>query len=94
MKPSRPLSWICSSRAAVTGSLGTLKGSFAMTSARSARPGTSTPSQKESVPIRIAEPDSRNRRNSLSRWPSPCTNNGQRLPIPSRTSLAVRRSAA
>ena len=47
---------------AASRSFGALNGSLAMTSARSARPGTSTPSQKLSVPIRTAEPASRNRR--------------------------------
>src|SRR3989442_1621576 len=83
-----------STRAAVSGSVGTLKGSFARISTRSARPGTSTPSQNESVPSRIPEPASRKRRSRWSRWPSPCTNRGHRPPTESRTASAARRNAA
>src|SRR2546425_477579 len=57
-------------------------------STRSARPGTSTPSQKESVPSRIAVPESRKRRSSRSRWPSPCTRSCQRPPISPPTAAA------
>src|SRR2546429_1679349 len=74
-----------SSRAAVSGSVGTLKGSLARMSTRSARPGTSTPSQNESVPRRIAEPASRKRRSSWSRCPSPCTSSGHRPPSSPRS---------
>src|SRR5690606_19517761 len=61
MKPSSPCSARRSSRAAVSGSEGTLKGNFVRTSARSARPGTSTPSQNESVPSKIGRAACRER---------------------------------
>ncbi len=77
------------------GSVGTRNGSFAITSARSASPGTSTPSQNESVPRRIADPACRKRRSKRSRGCSPCTSSGQR-PVTSaraRSAAAVARSA-
>ena len=95
MKPSSPCSARRSSRAAVSGSLGTLKGSLLSTRARSARPGTSTPSQNESVPSRMAFPASRKRRSSWSRGASPCTSSGH-AGAEHRPQLAgaARRSAA
>src|SRR3712207_8820922 len=45
---------IASQCAAVTGSVGTRNGSFAITSPRNASPGTSTPSQNDAVPSSTA----------------------------------------
>ena len=90
-----PRSSIASTRASVTGSLGTRKGSFWTTSARSGSPGTSTPSQNDAVPSRTAAPDSVNRWRSAERSASPCTWSGQRASAPrARSSRATPRSAA
>ena len=86
---SPPRATIASHCAAVIGSVGTRNGSFAITSPRSAWPGTSTPSQNDAVPRRIACPDSRNRPSSASRLSSPCTSKGHRRSMPRERSSAA-----
>ena len=63
----------CSERASNTGSVGTLNGSRATSSAWSDSPARSTPSQKLAVPSRTVSGFSRNRRTSCCGEPSrPC----------------------
>ena len=65
-----------------------------MSSARNASPGTSTPSQNDEVPSRIAPPESRKRPSSESRESSPCTSMGQRFSAPrARNSEAMARTS-
>ena len=94
MNPSRPSSASRSSRAAVIGSEGTLKGSLLRTRVRSARPGTSTPSQNESVPSRMAFSASRKRRSRTSRGRLALHQDRPAVAQHGSKLLAARRSAA
>ena len=65
----RPASSRRSTCAWTRGSVGTAKGSFTRMTISSAFPGTSTPSQKLSVPSSTAVPDPRKRSSSAERGP-------------------------
>ncbi len=72
-------------RAAISGSLGTSKGSLSTTTSDSASPGTSTPCQNEVVPSSTARGVVLNASTSAILLPSPWTSSGQRPSSASRS---------